>query len=127
MLRSSHQCFHDMKSCFTVMKANCPPSSVQSSSHCLRCLDRRNTLRLLSVTILGGASPIALPFEAAVDHPAQDRRPLGLELVGQVRVALLGAGFDGERDQQQAPAHGLIDVVEARLVVAGDQQLELAA
>ena len=47
-----------------------------------------------------------------------------LELLGESRVALGRRDLHGERHQQQAPAHGLVDVAQPRLVVAADEQLE---
>ena len=57
--------------------------------------------------------------------PPQDRGPFGPELFREVKVALLGRNLDGERHEQHAPTHRFVDVFEPRLVVAGDEQLEL--
>jgi len=55
----------------------------------------------------------------------QDARPFGLELVGQLEVALAGRDRDRERDQVEPPPDCLIDGTEPGLVIAGDEQLEL--
>ena len=68
-----------------------------------------------------------LPLQAALDAPAQDCRPLGLELLSQSRVALGRRNLHRERHQQQAPAHGLVHAGQPRLVVAADEQLETSA
>jgi hypothetical protein len=89
MLRVSHHSFHDANSSAVRLKANCPPSWVQSSSQC--CIGV-----LVGEVVFGGVAhdrgrrqAVPLPFQAAIDAPAQDRRPFGLEFVGQLRVALL--------------------------------------
>jgi hypothetical protein len=50
----------------------------------------------------------ALPLKAPVERPAQDGRPLCLELLRQVGVALLRRYLYGERHEQHAAAHGLV-------------------
>ena len=53
----------------------------------------------------------------------EDRGPFRLQLLRQVAIRL--SRLEGERDQVQAPADGVVDVAQARLVIAGDEQLEL--
>src|SRR3974390_2843321 len=66
----------------------------------------------------------ALPFQTAVNAPAQDGRPFGLELGPQVWISLGGRDLHRKGHQQQAPLHGLIYGIEPWLVIAGDEQLE---
>src|SRR5208282_3656676 len=74
---------------------------------------------------LGGYETVFLPFLVAGERPAQDAGPLLAQLVGQLGVALLGRDRHGERDQVHTAPHRLVGGAEARLVVAGDHQLEL--
>ena len=48
-----------------------------------------------------------------------------LKLVGEPRIALLCGDGDGERDQVQPAPDCLVDRPQTRLMIAGDQQLEL--
>ena len=57
----------------------------------------------------------------------QDAWPLGLEFLLELRVALLCWDEDGERDQVETAADGFVDIAQAWLVIAGDEQLELRA
>ena len=59
--------------------------------------------------------PLRLPLQAAVDRPAQDCRILGLELADQVAIALGFRDRHRERQQDEPPADGFVDTVEARL------------
>jgi hypothetical protein len=77
-------------------------------------------------TVLGLARPCP-PREAAVDHPAQDDGPPFLQMKGQAAVAFSLGDGDREGDQVHAPAYGRVDVAKARLVVAGDPELERRA
>jgi hypothetical protein len=43
----------------------------------------------------------------------------------QLHVAFLGGYLHQEWHQQHAPPHGIVDVIEPRLVVADDPELEL--
>ena len=55
----------------------------------------------------GGFQPLGLPGEAALDHPVQDRRPLGLELGREVGIAVLRGNDHRERDEQESSAYRL--------------------
>src|SRR6266699_1340509 len=74
---------------------------------------------------VGRVEADAFPFQGAVDAPSQDGPAFLLpELVGQVRVAFVFWDLDGERDEQEAAAHGFVDVVESRFVISDDEQFE---
>ena len=66
-----------------------------------------------------------MPLSAAVDQPLQYLRPLGLELLGELGVALRRRDSDGERHQVEPPPHSLVDRIEAGLMIARDDELEL--
>src|SRR5262245_29231349 len=67
--------------------------------------------------------PALFPFHIPLDHPAQNRGPLSLELLSQVGISISHRNRHRERHQDEAPAYGLVDVAQARLRVARDQQL----
>ena len=66
-----------------------------------------------------------MPFGATLDHPCQDSGPFGFELGIEIEIALGRRDGDGERDKMESAAHGLIDASQARLMIAGDDELEL--
>jgi hypothetical protein len=74
---------------------------------------------------LGGRKTALLPIHAAINHPLHDARQLGLELFGQRFVALVGRDGDGERNEIEAAPDCLVHRLEARLMIASDDQLEL--
>jgi hypothetical protein len=56
--------------------------------------------------------PFTLPCQASVDGPPQDRRPLGLELLAEIGVALARRDGDCERYKVQPAANGLVDAAQ---------------
>ena len=67
----------------------------------------------------------ALPFEAALDHPCENARPFGFELLGKLSVGFLGRDGDREGNEVEPPSYGFVDAAQTRLVVAGDDEFEL--
>src|SRR5262249_44341473 len=66
------------------------------------------------------------PLKAAVDHPLKDAGPFRLKLLlSEVWVALLNRNGDREGDEIEPALYCFINGTQGRLVVAGDQQLEL--
>src|SRR6516162_1094979 len=64
---------------------------------------------------------VTLPFETPVDHPAQDRRMLGHELLGKADIGI--RNYDVEWRKHQSPPDRFVHRREAGLVVAGDDDL----
>ena len=65
---------------------------------------------------------VGLPIGASVDHPAEDPRPLVLKLFLEFQVWL--RRLVDERHDIDAPPHSVVDVAQARLVVAGNSRFE---
>ena len=67
----------------------------------------------------------SLPFEAPGNGPLQNPAPLWPKLLTEFRVPFLRRNCRGERHQVEPPAHCLVHCPQARLVISGDEQLEL--
>lgn len=55
---------------------------------------------------------LALPCEAAVDHPLEDAGSFGLELIRQVRIAFDLRDGDGQRYQVEAASDGFVHAAQ---------------
>ena len=77
------------------------------------------------LTLSGRMRPLRLPVEAALDHPAQDAGPFGLELLLELRVGFAGLRLNGTMLNRRRMASSTFR--SAGCVVADDGQLELRA
>src|ERR1700732_4523984 len=66
-----------------------------------------------------------LPFEASLDSPGEDAVAFRQKPVRQVLVARGWRNGNRERHHVQPPSHRFVDVSDGRLVIAGDNELEL--
>ena len=114
-----------MKSWLVGVKAKGPPSLVQSSSHCFVVSWSSKYSSVASVTIAGGARPMRCHSRQPSIAQRRIAGHSALSFSGRSGSRSSGGIWTSEGHEQHAAAHGLVDVVEAGLVVADDPQLEL--
>ncbi len=73
---------------------------------------------------LGWLQSVFVLSHGTLDRPGEDAGPFGLQLRRQVRVTLGGWYDDVEGDQVKPSPHSLVDLTQARPVIARDKQFE---